>query len=106
MSLPNNWLIHTVDYYEKLPKRDEYGNVQYADVRKVSDVFVQSSRVYSRSGTETSLVSEGIIFTNTNIRFIEESLIIHDGIEYTVTKVSPIYDLVKGTLSHYEVEVI
>jgi len=110
--LPKKWLIHTIEYREKLQGKDSYGNPLFAEPITIENVRFDDTTVFSRDQTQTKIQAEAVVFidsthsTNLPERFIEESKITFNGKEYTVKKVVDCYYPHKNEIRHWELEVI
>jgi len=110
--LPKKWLIHTIEYREKLEGKDSYGNPLFAEPITIKHVRFDDSTVFSRDATDTKILANAVIFvdsthsTNLPERFVEESKITFNGKEYTLKKVVTLYYPNKNKVRHWELEVI
>ncbi len=110
--LPKRWLIHSIEYREKLPGKDSYGNPSYADPITIENVRFDDTTVFSREQTQTKIQADAVIFvdsthsTNLPEKFVEESKITFNEREYTLKKVVDCYYPHKNEIRHWELEVI
>lgn len=110
--LPKKWLIHTIEYREKLEGKDSYGNPRYADPITIKNVRFDDTTVFSRDQTQTKIQAEAVVFvdsthsTNLPEKFLEESKITFNEREYTLKKVVTLYYPNKNKVRHWELEVI
>lgn len=109
--LPKSWLIHTITYEEILEEKDDFGNPQYAESIEIMYVRYDPTTVFSRDGTQSKIVAEGVIFVDAVNSspiptFVEESKITFEGRELTLKKIIPCYHPTKNIVHHWELEVI
>lgn len=110
--LPKKWLIHTIEYREKLQGKDSYGNPLFAEPITIENVRFDDLTVFSRDARDTKILANAVIFvdsthsTNLPEKFVEESKITFNGKEYTLKKVVTLYYPNKNEIRHWELEVI
>lgn len=112
MTLPKQWLIHTITYEEKLPGKDGYGDPLFAEPTTIEFVRFDDETVFSRDKTDTKILANAVIFvdtthsTNLPKTFVQESKINFKGHGYTLKKVIDCYYPTKNKIRHFELEVI
>src|SRR5690625_1252912 len=90
--LPKRWLIHSIEYREKLPGKDSYGNPLFAEPVTIENVRFDDTTVFSRDQTQTKIQAEAVVFidsthsTNLPEKFVEESKITFNGREKKMKK--------------------
>ena len=110
--LPKRWLIHSIEYREKLPGKDSYGNPLFAEPVTIENVRFDDTTVFSRDQTQTKIQAEAVVFidsthsTNLPEKFVEESKITFNGREYTLKKVVDCYYPNKNAIHHWELELL
>ena len=108
--LPKSWLIHTI-VYEGYAGEDDFQKPSYDAPAAIEFVRHDETTVFSRDGTQTKIVANGVIFIDavhsTPIPvFKEESKITHNSKVLTLKKIIPIYHPKLNEIRHWELEVI
>ncbi len=109
--LPKSWLIHQIIYEGYTGKKDALQKPIYDTPIIINHVRYDQSTVFSRDGSQTKIVAEGVIFVDAVNsspvpNFIEESKITFDGRQLMIKKVIPLYYPTSEKVHHYELEVI
>lgn len=110
MTLPKQWLIHTISY-EEYQGVDDWNNEEFAEPIDIEHVRFDDSTVFSRDNEQNKILADAIIFVDAKhsapkIDFKEKSKIIFNGKDYVIKKVIPCYHPTKNKIHHYELEVI
>lgn len=110
MTLPKQWLIHSITY-EEYEGIDDWDNPSYADPVEIKRVRLDDSTVFSRDSNQNKVLADAIIFvdakhSNPIKDFKERSKILFNDKEYVLKKVIPCYYPTKNKIRHYELEVI
>lgn len=109
--LPKSWLIHSIIYEGATGEKDDFGKLTYEDPVTIKHVRVDESTVFSRDGTQTKIVAEGVIYVDAVHSkplpsFKEESKIDFNGRKFTLKKVVTLYQPKSDEVHHWELEVI
>jgi len=110
MTLPKQWLIHTI-LYEEYQGVDDWDNEQFAKPINIKHVRFDDSSVFSRDSNQNKIVADAIIFIDAKHSkpikdFKERSKITFNDKEYVLKKVVPCYYPTKNKIRHYELEVV
>ena len=108
--IPKIMLPHTI-IYRAYNGSDDFGNPAYDNPVTIERVRFDETTVFSRDGTQTKIVANGVIFIDAVnstpfLNFEEQSLVIFNGRELVVQKVIPCYQPFSADIHHYELEVI
>lgn len=109
--IPKLLLIHSCTLETPLGE-DGYGKVSYSDPVTLEHVRIDPSSSLSSDKQNRELRLSAVLIydcrsssgLNGNIEFQEEQRITFEGAQYTVNKISRLYDRLR--LHHYEVELI
>src|SRR5699024_2844986 len=110
MTLPKQWLIHTISY-EEYQGVDDWDNEEFAEPIDIEHVRFDDSTVFSRDSNQNKIVADAVIFVDAKHSkpikdFKERSKIIFNDSEYVLKKVIPCYYPTKNKIRHWELEVI
>lgn len=110
MTLPKQWLIHTI-VYEEYEGVDDWDSESYADPIDVEHVRFDDSTVFSRDNEQNKILADAIIFVDAKHSkpikdFKERSKITFNDKDYVLKKVVPCYYPTKNKIRHWELEVI
>lgn len=108
--IPKIMLPHTI-VYRAYNGTDDFGSPTYGNPVTIERVRIDETTVFSRDGTQTRIVANGVIFidavnSSPFLNFEEQSLIIFNGRELVVQKVIPYYQPFSADIHHYELEVL
>jgi len=110
MTLPKQWLIHTISY-EEYQGVDDWDNERFTEPIDIEHVRFDDSTVFSRDSNQNKIVADAVIFVDAKHSkpikdFKERSKIIFNDSEYVLKKVIPCYYPTKNKIRHWELEVI
>lgn len=103
-------LPHTI-VYRAYNGTNDFGSVTYGNPVTIERVRIDETTVFSRDGTQTRIVANGVIFidavnSSPVLNFEEQSLVIFNSRELVVQKVIPCYQPFSADVHHYELEVL
>lgn len=110
MTLPKQWLIHTISY-EEYQGVDDWDNDRFNEPIDIEHVRFDDSTVFSRDSNQNKIVADAVIFVDAKHSkpikdFKERSKITFNDKEYVLKKVIPCYYPTKNKIRHYELELI
>lgn len=110
MTLPKQWLIHSIEYKE-YQGVDDWDSEKFAKPIPISHVRFDDSTVFSRDSNQNKVLADAVIFVDAvhsvpRIDFKERSKVSFNDKEYTIKKVVPCYYPTKNQVRHWELEVI
>ncbi|GAK09624.1 putative minor capsid protein [Geomicrobium sp. JCM 19038] len=106
---PADFCIDQFEYHKFI--RDGWNGAEYEEPVIVKSARIDRGAEYSSNSSGKQLLYNGIVFCYEGItsplpQFKTQSIIRFDGINYTITKVIPIYEAYDKVLYSYELEVI
>lgn len=110
MTLPKQWLIHTISY-EEYEGVDDWDSEEFAEPFDIEHVRFDDSTVFSRDSNQNKVLADAVIFVDAKHskpikNFKERSKITFNDKDYVLKKVVPCYYPTKNKIRHYELEVI
>lgn len=108
--IPKIMLPHTI-VYRAYNGTDDFGSTIYGNPVTIERVRIDETTVFSRDGTQTRIVANGVIFIDAVnstlfLNFEEQSLVIFNNREFVIQKVIPCYQPFSAAIHHYELEVL
>lgn len=109
--IPRYLLVHTIQYEALIGKPNDYGTPTYATSQTITNVRVDSTSGYMRTGIEQSDMSNTVVFVDSTfskpfVDFKKDSKVTFLGKDYTIQRVIPCYQPGMNTLHHYELELV
>lgn len=110
MTLPKQWLIHSITY-EEYKGVNDWDSEEYTNPIDIKHVRFDDSSVFSRDSDQNKILADAIIFVDAKHskpikNFKERSKITFNDKDYVLKKVVPCYYPTKNKIRHYELEVI
>ncbi len=107
---PKKFCIDAFEYKE-YTGINSWNEPEHAEAKTIENCRIDRGAEYTSDRSGKQLLYNAVIFCYEGIttpmpQFINESIIVYDGVDHVITKVIPIYDAFSNTLYAYELEVI